>query len=514
MSDISSNNKRIAKNTFLLYARMMFIMCIQLYTSRVVLEILGVIDFGLYNVVGGIVAMFTFLNSSMATSTQRYITFNIGKGDTAAIKSAFSTSIQIHMLISFVVLLLAETVGVWFFYNKMQIPANRVDVAFWVYQISILTTIINIMSVPYNADIIAHEKMSVFAYISLLEVILKLVLVYFLYLFSYDKLMLYAILLLLIQMLIRFIYSQYCTRHYEEAHLMWRWNKSEFLEMTSFAGWNLWGNISGTLFSQGLNLLLNMFFGPAVNAARAVAVQVERSILQFSSSFLVAVNPQITKMYAQGKLVDMHSLLFRASKFAFMLLFILSLPVVLEIDMILSVWLKSTPEWTGIFVIIILFTAIIDAVARPFMVAATATGDVKLYQSVVGGILIAIVPISYVVLKLGGNPVSVFLVHLLVAAFAFVVRLYIVSNMIGFKPSSYCIHTLLPIVKVMLVGVPIPLVLSVVLPDGMWYSFAVIVLSVINAMLAVFFVGLTVNERRFFESKMIIVRQKIIKCFR
>lgn len=321
MSQTSENNKRIAKNTLLLYVRMLFMMVVSLYTSRIVLNTLGVEDYGIYNVVGGIVTMFVFISNSMSSATQRYITFALGKGDKERLSTVFSTTLQIHTLIASVVVLLGETVGLWFLYDKMQIPAERMDAAFWVLQCSIVSTFVMIVSVPYNADIVAHEKMSAFAYISILEVLLKLAIVYLLVVFSFDKLILYAILVLAIQILIRFCYSIYCNRHFEETKYRRVWDKSLFKEMTGFAGWSMFGNMAGVLFGQGLNMLLNVFFGPVVNAARAVAMQVQGAIQQFVGNFQTALNPQITKTYSNGKMNEMHNLMFRSARFSFYLLF-------------------------------------------------------------------------------------------------------------------------------------------------------------------------------------------------
>ena len=252
MSQTSQNNKRIAKNTLLLYVRMLFMMAVSLYTSRVVLNTLGVEDYGIYNVVGGVVAMFGFINSSMASATQRYITFALGKGNMDGLQKVFSTALQIHALISAIIVVLGETVGLWFMYTQMQIPAERMDAAFWVLQCSIVSTVVMIVSVPYNADIIAHEKMSAFAYISILEAVLKLAVAYLLIAFSADKLVLYAFLILAVQLLIRFCYSLYCNKHFEESRYRQVWDKALFKEMTGFAGWSMFGNLSAVLFGQGL----------------------------------------------------------------------------------------------------------------------------------------------------------------------------------------------------------------------------------------------------------------------
>lgn len=283
----SGENKRIAKNTMLLYLRMMFTMAVSLYTSRIVLNVLGVEDYGIYNVVGGVVAMFSFINSSMTSATQRYITFAIGRGEFKRLQSVFSTALQIHFLISVLVIILGETIGVWFLYNVMQIPCERMVAAFWVLQFSIVATAVMMVCIPYSADIIAHEKMSAFAYISILESCLKLAVVYILLVFYYDKLILYAFFILVVQLIVCVCYCFYCRKHFEESRYKHLWNKGLFKEMTGFAGWSMFGNLSAVLYGQGLNILLNVFYGPIVNAARAVAVQVQNAIQQFVGNFQI-----------------------------------------------------------------------------------------------------------------------------------------------------------------------------------------------------------------------------------
>ena len=331
-----SNNKRIAKNTLLLYFRMIFMMAVSLYTSRVVLDALGVEDFGIYNVVGGVITLFSFVNGAMSSSTQRYITFELGKGNTSQLQKVFQTSMNVHLLVALLILFLGETAGLWFFYEKMVIPPLRMVSAFWVYQFSIFTMMIMVVSVPYNAVIIAHERMSTFAYISVFEVLLKLGIVYLLYLTSSDKLIVYAALLCFMQLLIRVIYGYYCSCHFDETRYQWGWDSKLFREMLCFGGWNLWGGFAAVLFTQGVNILLNLFFGPAVNAARGIAVQVQGAVTQFSTNFQTAINPQITKSYAVGDYAYMHSLIFHSSKFTFLLLATISFPVLLETEMILQ----------------------------------------------------------------------------------------------------------------------------------------------------------------------------------
>ena len=511
MSETVANNKRIAKNTLLLYVRMLFIMAVQLFTSRVVINTLGVVDYGIYNVVGGIVTMFAFLNGAMVTSTQRYITFELGKGNLQRLKEVFTTCIQIHLIISLVIIVLGETIGLWFLYEKMVIPEERFTAAMWVYQLSILTMCVQVMSVPYNSDIVAHEQMGVFAAISVIEVVLKLAVVYMLVIGNFDKLILYAILIAAIQLLIRLFYTKYCNKHFPESRLIRAFDKQLVKEMGKFMGWNIWGNLAGTLFGTGLNLLLNVFFGPAVNAARAVAVQVEAAIANFSTNFLMAVNPQITKLYAQNNLQDMHKLLFRASKFTFMLLFVLSLPVVIETDMILRVWLKIVPDYTVIFLRLLLCIVIVDSVARPLMTAAAATGDVKLYQSLIGGILLSIVPIAYVVLRLGGSPASVYVVHLVICIIAFLTRLLVIKPMIRLSLRQYLSSVVLRCLVITAVSMPLCLLVKHILPVGILSTVIVCLFSVLVALATSWLLGLTSGERQFVHAKSIEVCRKAFR---
>lgn len=470
-------------------------MAVQLYTSRVVLNTLGVDDYGIYNVVGGVVAMFGFLNSAMTASTQRYITFEFGKGCLDRLKQVFFTSISIHLLISFVVVLLGETIGLWFVYEKLVIPEARMHAAMIVYQMSILSTVVAIMSYPFNADIVAHERMSAFAYISILEASLKLAIVYLLVVGDFDKLELYAYLITVVQVLICLCYMFYCRKNFEETKFKISFNKPLFKEMLGFAGWNLWGNLAAILFGQGLNILLNMFFGPAVNAARAVSVQVQGAIQQFSSNFQMALNPQITKSYALGKLNDMHKLVYRSSKFSFFLLFVLCLPVLFETEFILKIWLKNVPDNTVAFIRIMVITMMIDATSNPLMVSAQASGKIKLYQTVIGLILIAILPISYVVLKLGGAPWSVFVVHLIMCVIAFIARLAIIKPLICLDLKNYFKEVINVIIFVVLVAASLSALIKNCFNTGVISSLLVICISFAIAIFSCFFIGLNKHEK-------------------
>lgn len=501
MSQTSENNKRIAKNTLVLYVRMLFLMCISLFTSRVVLNTLGVEDYGIYNVVGGIVAMFGFLNGSMSSATQRYITFALGKGDMERLKTIFSTTLQIHTLIAGIIVVLGETVGLWFLYNKMQIPADRMDAAFWVLQCSIVSTVVMIISVPYNSDIIAHEKMSAFAYISILEAVLKLVIVYLLVVSPYDKLIVYAFLLLGVQVLLRIIYNVYCNKHFEESKYRHVWNKALFKEMTGFAGWSLFGNFSAVIFSQGLNMLLNVFFGPVVNAARGIAVQVQGVIQQFVNNFQMALNPQITKTYAKGEMTEMHKLMFRSARFSFYLLFFLSLPVLFETNFLLTVWLKTVPENTVTFLRIMICTSLIYTCANPMIVANQATGKVKKYQAVCGSTLIMILPISYLLLKLGMPAYSVFICHFVMECVCQLARMIMLRPLIGLKVRDYFVHVYSKVFIVVAVSAIVPAIVYNMMDDTILRFFVVCSLCAVSVALVAYSLGLTTNEQKFVQSK-------------
>lgn len=498
MAENNTDNKRIAKNTLLLYLRMLITMAVSLYTSRVVLATLGIQDYGIYGVVGGVVAMFSFLNNAMANGTQRFLTYELGRGEEGELKKVFSMSIRIHILIAVVILILSETIGLWFFYEKMVIPEERLYAAFWVYQLSVIATLIMIVSVPYNALIIAHERMSAFAYVSIYEAFAKLGIVYLLLLTEADKLILYAILILGVQVSVRIIYGYYCKKHFPESKYHHYKDKKLFQEMLSFSGWNFWGNFAAMAFSQGINILLNMFFGPIVNAARSVAVQVQSVTTVFASNFQTALNPQITKSYAGGNLPQMHSLIFRSSKFTYFLMFLISLPIFLRIDYLLALWLKEVPQYSSIFLRFMLCISIVDAVANPLMTAASATGRIKKYQTTLGLILLSIVPIAYIALKLGAPPVSVFIVHFIVGLITFIVRLFIIRPMISLSVRKYFQMVILPISFFTIGALIIPLTINFYFIEDNLLSFIFLFcLSSLSSLGTGYLLLFTQSERNF-----------------
>lgn len=505
----SDNNKRIAKNTLLLYFRMIFLLVISLFTSRVVLQTLGVEDYGIYNVVGGVVTMFAFLNSAMAGATQRFMNFDLAKNDGEALNVTFSTSLIIHFIIASVIVILSETVGLWFLYEKMVIPADRMNAAIWVFQCSILVMFVNIISVPYNAAIIAHEKMGAFAYISLLEAALKLLIVYMLYISPIDKLVSYSIMLLAVSIAIRFVYSSYSNRHFAETKFRWIWNVEKIREMGSFASWSLIGNLALMGVTQGLNMLLNVFFGPVVNAARGIAVQVQGAIQQFANNFQTAINPQITKSYASKDLYYMHTLVCRGAKFSFLMVFLLSLPVFIMTDQILELWLKTPPLHASGFIKIMLVITMVDSLSTPLNTAIHASGKIRLYQLVNGSFMLFVLPVGYVALLFDTNPNMVFFSQLLMTIIALFLKLFFAKKQVQISLKMFFKNVLYPIVLVSFVSFVIQYNIYAVLEHN-FVSFILFgLLSVICTLTAIYCLGMDVQERCVINKKVIGLIKKI-----
>lgn len=496
MSDNSANSKRIAKNALALYFRMFLTMAVGLFTSRVILDSLGVEDFGIYNLVGGFVAMFNIVRAGLLAATQRFITYDLGKGDKQELNRTFSTCVIIFLSLAILIVVLAELPGIWFVNNKLAIPEARLGAAHWVFQLSLITLIINLVSYPYNALIVAHEHMKAFAYISIFEAFAKLAVAYALYISSFDKLILYAILLCLIQVIVRMMYNGYCRKHFEESKVSWTVDWSKIKQIYSFTGWELFGSIAVMGYTQGLNVLLGMFFTPVVNAARGVAVQVQSVIVSFVSSFQTALNPQITKSFAKGDTSYNHKLLFTSSRFSFYLLFLIALPVILEAEELLDLWLVEVPEYTVTFFRLIILTTMIDAISNPIITAVEATGKIKIYQIVVGSILLMILPVAYVVLRLGGAPYSVFMVHVVMSSIAFIARLIMGSKQVGFKKSIFMREVLLPISMVIIASIIVPTLLHFNMCQGIVRLLVVGCVSVITTGASVFVIGLHASERQ------------------
>lgn len=431
MTTVSENNKRIAKNTIYLYVRLLFSMAVSLYTSRVVLATLGANDFGLNSVVTSVITIFFFLNSSMAGATSRFLTFELGKNDLEKFKKVFSAALTIHIIIALIILILGETIGLWYLENKMVIPEGRMTAAHWVYQLSLVSAMITLTQVPYNASIIAHERMNVYAYIEILGTCLKLGIVYLLVIGNLDKLILYAILTLCVTIIMTLIYRAYCMKHFTECRYKFEWDRKILYPMLSFSGWDLYGIMGSSLKTNGINIVLNLFFTTVINAAFSVSMQVCNTVDRFSSNFLISVNPQIIKYYADGKIKEMENLVVNASRFSILLNFLFFFPLILEIDFILNLWLKEVPLYTNIFCQLFFIMIIINTLWKPLTSVIQATAKIKIISIVTGSLYLLIPVISYVIFKLGNRTVYVpLLVALVIYVIVFIVNLRIVHHLV------------------------------------------------------------------------------------
>jgi len=497
----SENSKRIAKNTLFLYFRMLITMAVSLYTSRVVLNTLGVEDYGIYNVVGGVVLMFSSINTTMATAVQRFMNFEMGRKDQKKLNLIFNTSIILHIGIAFIIFILIESIGVWFLNTKMNIAPERMGAANWVLQFSLFAFVVTILSVPYNAAIIANERMKAFAFISIFEVSLKLLIVFMLVWFSFDKLKLYAVLVFVVSVIIRIFYGIYSKRHFEECHFHWQWDKALFKEMTFFAGWNMIGVTSGLLRTQGVNIVLNLFFGTVINAAMGIANQVKQAIESFVNNFLTALNPQITKSYAAGERSYLMNLVFRGSRYGFYLLLFLTLPVLIETEFILRAWLKIVPEYAVIFVRLILILSIIESLSKTLIQTMFATGEIRNYQLIVGGITLLNLPLSILFLYLEYPPPVIFIVAIGIAIIALFVRLIMLSSMVGFSIKKYFINVIINVFKVGGLSLLLPFLLFLFTAPGFTRFLLVSFMSAVSVAFVIYLVGLSSKEKLFVKEK-------------
>ena len=509
-NQISDNNKRIAKNTLLLYFRMLFMMVVSLYTSRVILNALGVEDFGIYNVVGGVVAMFSVISGSLSAAISRFITYELGKGDQSKLNKIFSASVTIQLLLSLIIVVLIESVGVWFLNTKMTIPMERMAAANWVLQFSIINFVINLISVPYNAAIIAHEKMSAFAYISILEAVGKLAIAFLIMVSPIDKLIFYAILMCIVAVVIRFTYGHYCKKHFAECTYHFHWDKEILKQMFGFAGWNFIGASSVVFRDQGGNIILNIFFGPTVNAARGIAIQVNTAITGFVQNFMTALNPQITKSYASGDGEYMMTLIFQGARLSFYMLLLLSLPVLINTHYILVIWLKIVPEHAVLFVRLILIFAMCESISNPLITAMLATGKIRNYQIVVGGLQLLNLPLSYICLKTGFVPESILVVAIIISLACLFARLYMLRGMIGLSSILYMKNVFLNVLAVALLSTIIPYMLFCYMKET-FFSFIIITLIAVLCTLVVeFYIGCNQKERFFVLNKVRNIKNKFI----
>lgn len=422
--EVISSNKKIAKNTIYLYLRMMFMMAVTLYTSRVNLQALGINDTGIYQIIGGVVAAFGFLNSSLSGATSRFLTFELGKGDQPSLNRTFATALNIHIGLAVVIFIIAETIGLWFLENKLVIPEERMNAARIVYQLSIFSCMFSITQVPYGASLISHEKMGVFAYFAVLDALLKLLICYLLFVTPFDRLVTYAILVFVVTVFMQMIYRLYCMRHFEECHFKLIKDKSILRPMLSFSLWDLFGNFGVMMRNEGVNIVLNLFFGPAINAACGFSNNIQSAIRGFSDNFMIAVRPPVVKSYSINDIRKMESLMINASKFSFCLMILLSTPFFFESTFIINLWLKTPPAYTDAFCVVALSINVVRVMFSPLMFGIHATGKIKYMSIVNGSMLFLIVPISYVLLRMGASPIVPFVVDFFMMLLLAVSQLY------------------------------------------------------------------------------------------
>ena len=506
------NNKRIAKNTILLYIRTLFIMIISLYTVRLILEALGAEDYGIYNIVGGVVATIGVINASLSGAASRFISFAIGENNEAKLKMTYSTVKIIHWLLAAVVLVIGETIGLWFVSTQLVIPSERMAAAIACYQISLITSIVSIISVPYNALIIGYERMDAYAYISILEAVLKLIVVFLLSIFPWDSLVVYSVLILVSQIIVRLAYNIYCYKVFGVTRSKLSFDNNIFKESLSFAGWTFTGQLAYIGYTQGLNILLNIFFGPIVNAARAISVQIQTAAGVLVKNFQTAVRPQIIKTWAQNDIKYMHQLVVSSTKYSYYLTAIMVFPLVWFTSPALTIWLKDVPDYTIAFVQVILITMLVESLSHGMIVAIHATGTIVKFQIYESLTLLTVLPISYIALKwFSVSPTSVFWIYLCVQIFAQFVRMWIVLPQIYLSIAQYIKNAILPVFLPTFV-LFIPCVCCKYFEGfNILQTILALIISVLLVMGVIFLLGLKQAERLFIIEKIKTLVRKLYK---
>lgn len=487
---------------------MLFLMAVGLYTSRVILHALGVEDIGVYNVVGGFVALFAVLSKSMSSAATRFLNYEMGKGNQDKLNKVFSTILIIHVLLVIIIAVLSEIVGIWFVNNKMVISPERLYAANWVFHFSVLTFCFNLITVPYNAAIIAHEKMSAFAYISIIEGVGKLIIAYLVMISPIDKLIFYAILMFLIQFVVRTIYQIYCKRHFTECSFRFVIDKCLLKEIFGYATWNMIGTSSAILRNQGGNVLINLFGGPVVNAARAVANQVLHAVDGFVQNFVVALKPQITKSYARGDWKYMMSLIYKGSRLSYYMLLLLSLPIFVNTDYLLHLWLREVPDHSVSFVQLTLVFTMIESISHPLITAQLATGKVRNYQLVVGGLQMMNLPVSYIILKAGGAPETILFVAIFFSFCCLMARLYMLRSLINLNAQHFLLKVICNVIAVSFFSSLIPVYVNSLLTTSFLTFIIVSFLCLICSAVSILYVGCNQKERTLVCSKLLYVLRR------
>lgn len=491
-----SVNKRIAKNTIFLYIRMILVMVVSLYTSRVILSTLGASDYGIYNVVGGVVTIMSFLSSALSGSTSRFLTYDLGLGNQEQLNKTFSVALNLHIIVAILVIIFGETFGLWLLYNKLVIPGGRIPAAFWVLQASIMTTAVNFTQVPFTASIISHEKMSIYAYLGLYDASVKLVVAYLIGIAPYDKLVVYSFLLMLNSLMVTTFYMCYTRCKYQECRFRLVNGNSLYKRLLSYTGWELFGGVASVSQGQGISIVLNMFFGPIVNAARGITQQISSAVSQFVTNFLLASRPQVIKYCAEGKYADMYNLTFRTAKFSYLLMLAMVVPLCFEIDFILHVWLgDNVPDYTNIFSIIVLITGLVSSLHTASLMPYHAIGKLGMGNVIGGTLMFLSLPLTYVLFKVGLPPYWAFIAIFITNTLQQITTWMVIHS---YVPYSYCDllkKVYIPIGVVTLLSVICPLAINRVMEQG-WARLIVLLISTELVLAVVIYViALTSSER-------------------
>lgn len=491
-----TSNKTIAKNTLFLYFRMILILLVSLYTTRVVLNALGVIDYGINNVVAGFVSMFAFLNTSMANCIQRFYNFTLGKREEHDIKNVYNTAFQIQAVLALCIFLLLETIGLWYMYNEMQIPAERFQTAMWVFQFAVASTVLLILQAPYASAIMAYEKMNYYAYVGIIEAIIKLLIAYSLTKSDSDRLFLYGFLHFITSLILFLMYFIYAKTKFKELKFEFAIHKELFKPMLSFSGWNIFGSFAYMLKGQGLNLLLNSFFGVVINSARGISNMIMGALQGFQSNVVIAFRPQIVKSYAAGNYQHVKKLFYSLSKISFLMLTILSVPVILELDYILKIWLgNAIPEYTKSFTVLILLNMIISSLNTPLSQVVHATGKMKTYQLCTSIIVCSVVPISWIFLKFGCNPNSVYYASLGVTIINQIICNIIVKKVFPYKLREYMKEVIIPCAAFLITVLVIPSLVTCFMDESFIRFILTSIIVIFTAVFTAYFAVLNKNER-------------------
>lgn len=496
MEDNSQKNRKIAKNTILLYIRTFCTMLVSLYTSRVVLNVLGIENYGVYNIVGGTISMFSIFSGSLSGAISRYITYGLGEGNIEKLKKIFSTSVSIQTGLAVFIFILAEIGGLWMLNSKLNIPAERMYAAHWVLQFSILSFVTGLISTPYNACIIAHEHMKVFAYMGILEVVMKLLFVFSLYISPFDKLIVYSFLLFLIVLVLRVIYGIYCKRKFEECRYRFIIDKELLREMTGFAFWGMFGNAAYIFNNQGVNVVINLFFGVTLNAARGIVAQVEGAVLQFVNNFTTAISPQITKSYASGNLDYMFTLVCRGTKFSFFLLLLFLVPIEFEADTLLNLWLGKVPEQSSLFLKLSLIGSAVVLIGNCSFTAIRATGIIRNYQLTVSIVGCLVFPLTWVAYKYGLPAYTTYIIYIIIYSILNFIRLLFLRKLLGFNIMTFIRDVTRPILAVTALSMIVPCVITNTLDTSVFRFLLLTGISIISTAGCIYIAGLTCSERK------------------